>query len=227
MVPPARAEDVALPARREWARRTPPQPTVSPPPPPSHEPPLHEPPSVAPAPRALENSADRRARVVAHARSLVGGRFRDSSAFVRQVYVDAGVDVVGWSGRPVVGSPVKAIYLYALAQNGVHYLPRPSPADVVFFHNTRDVNSDGRGNDWLSQVGVVESLAADDTISVVTVHQGRAVRISMNLRQPALKRDWASKRVLNTELRRKKPTDSPRIGTLSGQLFAGFGRLVP
>jgi hypothetical protein len=107
-------------------------------------------------------------------------------------------------------------------------LPRPASADAVFFHNTRDVNSDGRSNDWLSQVGVVESLdAIDDTISVLTVRHGRAVRIAMNLRQPSIQRDRMSKRTLNSELRRRRSTDSPRLGTLSGQLFAGFGRLVP
>lgn len=217
MVPPSRADDGG-PVSRVVSPHTEQSATLNPPAPERTSP-----------ERALttpENVVDRRHRIVEFARSLLGGRFRDSSAFVRQVYGDAGVDAVGGPGRPVVGSPVKAIYLFALARNAVHYLPRPTPADVVFFHNTRDVNSDGRFNDWLSQVGIVESIDSDSTISVVTVVRGRVARISMNLRQPDLRRDVASKRVVNTELRRRKPTDSPRLGTLSGQLFAGFGRLV-
>lgn len=95
----------------------------------------------------------------------------------------------------------------------------PRPGDLVFFRETYDRNRDGRRNDGLTHIGVVERVAPDGTVTFVHRAGGGVKRSKMNLHQPSLRRD-AKGRVLNDYLRRtERRATHPR---LAGELFAGF-----
>jgi hypothetical protein len=99
----------------------------------------------------------------------------------------------------------------------------PAPGDLVFWNDTYDRNRNGRADDRLTHVGVVEYVV-DGT--VVFVHRGgKAVaRGAMNPERPSeAKADGV---VVNSHIRRKSAR-LERVPVLAGALFAGYGRLDP
>lgn len=111
---------------------------------------------------------------------------------------------------------VAAIYRKARSLGSLH--ARPRPGDLVFFRETYDRNRDGRRNDGLTHIGVVERVERDGTVTFVHRAGGGVKRAKLHLRKPALRRD-AKGRVLNDYLRRSEKTVRPR---LAGELLAGF-----
>ncbi|OJT19637.1 hypothetical protein BO221_35330 [Archangium sp. Cb G35] len=111
---------------------------------------------------------------------------------------------------------VAAIYRKARSLGSLHKTPRPG--DLVFFRETYDRNRDGRRNDGLTHIGVVERVDRDGTVTFVHRAGGGVKRAKLHLRQPALRRD-AKGRVLNDYLRRPEKATYPR---LAGELLAGF-----
>ncbi len=111
---------------------------------------------------------------------------------------------------------VAAIYRKARSLDSLHSKPRPG--DLVFFRETYDRNRDGRRNDGLTHIGVVERVERDGTVTFVHRAGGGVKRSKLHLHQPALRRD-AKGRVLNDYLRRTEKTSHPR---LAGELLAGF-----
>lgn len=111
---------------------------------------------------------------------------------------------------------VAAIYRKARILDALHAEPRPG--DLVFFRETYDRNRDGRRNDGLTHIGVVERVDRDGTVTFVHRAGGGVKRSKLNLHQPSLRRD-AKGRVLNDYLRRPERATHPR---LAGELFAGF-----
>src|SRR6266542_2553732 len=99
----------------------------------------------------------------------------------------------------------------------------PSPGDLVFFDDTYDRNRNGRADDRLTHVGIVEYVV-DGT--VVFVHRGgRAVALgALDPRRPA--EASADGRVLNSPLR-AKGARAAGVPVLAGALFAGYGRIDP
>jgi hypothetical protein len=207
-------------------------------------PPLAEPdpPRARPATAALaswlrhgEAPAMRRARLAAFAASLVGLRrvvvngrryAANCSDFVRAVYSIEGVDLYHWPGRPRGAGGVRSLYALAKAAGGLHFRRRPEPADLVFFHHTYDFNRNGRIDDFLSHVGIVEKVDGDGTVHYVDRSSGRVRRGRLNLIRPYLWRDPQSLKRLNSPLRRRHHADPPGTRYLSGELHAGFGTLV-
>ncbi len=94
----------------------------------------------------------------------------------------------------------------------------PQRGDLVFFHDTYDRNRDGKRNDGLTHIGVVERVEPDGTVTFVHRAGGGIKRSRLHLYQPSLRRD-ARGRVLNDYLRRSEKTVRPR---LAGELLAGF-----
>lgn len=88
----------------------------------------------------------------------------------------------------------------------------PSPGDIAFFDNTYDRDANGRLDDDLSHVAVVESVDRAGTITLVHVGSKGVVRFRMNLRNDHL----------NDPLRAKKPNDPPATKYLANQLWRGF-----
>ena len=137
----------------------------------------------------------------------------DCSGFVRLVYASEGIDL---SRLPARSSIVQAMYIRA-RENGALRDGSPRPGDLVFFRNTYDRNRDGRRNDGLTHVGIVESV--DDEGTVTFVHRGGSgiVRAHLNLDSPRTFRDGDE--TLNDVLRRKSRLSR---AYLAGELFAGY-----
>jgi peptidoglycan DL-endopeptidase CwlO len=172
-----------------------------------------------------------RETVVSAARGLVGsqqvrlaGRTwpSDCTGFAEAVYAQAGVSL---RGAGVVGdNGVTAIYRYVQARGRVYTSGQPRPGDLVFFQETYDQNRDGRRNDGLTHVGLVDEVEADGTVVVIHRVSRGVVRYRMNLEKPHLRRDPRTGEVLNDMIR------APGVGNppvLTGQLFAAYGTVLP
>ncbi len=152
--------------------------------------------------------------MVGKSKVVVDGRtYRsDCSGLVEAAYARA--------GRTLAGSSAD---MYALAREmGVlHKKKIPAPGDVAFFDDTYDRNGNGRRDDELSHVAVVESVDADGTITLVHRGSSGIVRIRMNLKDPHVGRTEDGV-VLNDGLRSGKQDGGPR---LTGELWRAFGSL--
>ncbi|WP_163988776.1 CHAP domain-containing protein [Pyxidicoccus caerfyrddinensis] len=186
-------------------------------------------PAVTPA-RATE-SATPRETVLATARALVGksqvvlnGRKypADCTGLIEGVYAQAGVNFRGTLKPGDNG--VTALYRHARARGRVYTEGRPVPGDLVFFRETYDQNRDGRRNDGLTHVGIVDAVDTDGTVTVIHRVRRGVVRYQMNLARPHLPRNPKTGEVLNDYLRHPGPNREP---VLTGQLFASFGSVLP
>jgi cell wall-associated NlpC family hydrolase len=184
--------------------------------------------TVAPRPTP---SAGARETVLATARALVGkpqvalnGRKypADCTGLIEGVYAQAGVTFRGTLKPGDNG--VTALYRQARARGRVYTEGRPVPGDLVFFRETYDQNRDGRRNDGLTHVGIVDDVGADGTVTVIHRVRRGVVRYRMNLARPHLPRDPKTGQVLNDLLRHAGPHREP---VLTGQLFAAFGSVLP
>ncbi len=137
----------------------------------------------------------------------------DCSGMVEAAYARAGTTLSGSS---------KDLYELASDRGLLHSHKLPQVGDVAFFDDTYDRNGNGRRDDELTHVAVVESVGADGTI--VMVHKGSSgvTRINMNLKRPDDRRDEAGNS-LNDYLRARSRRDSGP--TLTGQLWRAFGSL--
>jgi hypothetical protein len=177
--------------------------------------------------RAMESVPSSTAeRIVQQAVELVGARDlrrwdtrvpNDCSGFVRVAYGKAGIDLV--RGGFIDGeNAVSAIYRLATRQGAVHQ-QRPRPGDLVFFRETYDRNRDGRRNDGMTHIGVVERVEPDGTVTFI--HRGGqgVARSRMNLEHPTTFREGREGPVLNDFIR---PRSKRERAWLAGELFAGF-----
>jgi len=139
----------------------------------------------------------------------------DCSGLANLAYRKRGLNLLPERTLPGEGG-VKAIYRKARSLGALR--SRPRPGDLVFFRDTYDRNRDGRRNDGLTHIGVVERVESDGTVTFVHRAGGGVKRSKLNLHQPALRRD-AKGRVLNDYLRR--PEKAVRL-RLAGELLAGF-----
>ncbi|HET9450511.1 MAG TPA: CHAP domain-containing protein, partial [Aggregicoccus sp.] len=172
-----------------------------------------------------------RARVVAAAASAVGkpqvvlGGKRwpaDCTGLVEGAYAVAGQRLRGSAQAGDNG--VTAMYRHAQTNGRVFTGGRPLPGDLVFFRETYDQNRDGRRNDGLTHVALVESVDAAGTVTIIH-HVSRGVmRYRMNLARPGLQKDPRTGAVLNDRLR---VPGRGRPQVLTGQLFAAYATLLP
>lgn len=105
----------------------------------------------------------------------------DCTGLARAVYEPAGVDLMS-DGKPG-DNGVTAMHRTAKRVGALH-TRTPAPGDLVFFRETYDRNGDGRRNDGLTHVGVVESASRDG--EVVFIHRGAkgVVRARLNTKSP-------------------------------------------
>jgi len=189
--------------------------------------------------RALDES-DLQARLAARAAGLLGQgtapflvageRYNpDCSGFVEAVYAAEGIRLrrILQAAAPRETSAVAAAWA-AAGRWGRRWTDRgewPAPGDLVFFDDTWDRNGNGRRDDPLTHLGVVEWVDAEGTVTFL--HRGgRGVsRGHLDLTWPERARATDG-RELNTPLRvRKGPGDG--APAMAGQLFVGFGRIDP
>jgi len=158
------------------------------------------------------------AREYLGARAIVadGRRFPDDcTGLVRAVFFRHGIDLF----RQAEGdSGVAAIWRYAQRHGSLHR-EKPRPGDIVFFNETYDRNRDGRENDGLTHVGIVDRVDADGTVLVIHRVARGVVTYRMNVER-ARERADARGHVLNDWLRAGKDAK------LAGELFAGYGTLA-
>jgi hypothetical protein len=180
---------------------------------------------------------DLQARLAARAASLVGHatgfraageRFNaDCTGFVEAVYAGEGVPLrpLMRSAAPDEGSGVEAAY-QAFRRYGVVFGGGgewPAPGDVIFFRDTYDRNHNGKADDGLTHLGIVEYVV-DGT--VVFVHRGSkgVARGAMTPGRPGERS--ADGVALNSTIRARNPR-LEGVPALAGALFAGYGRLLP
>jgi hypothetical protein len=180
-----------------------------------------------PAP-ALRGS---REQVLAVARSLVGRRTLavDGRRFAATCngLVEAAYHGTGLSLEEVArpgDNAVTALYRLALARGRLYREGPPRPGDLVFFRDTYDINRDGRSNDGLTHVALVESVDAQGTVTLLHHVQRGVVRTRMTPGRPSLRKDPRTGRVLNHALR---AGGQGRAAALTGELFATYGSLLP
>lgn len=185
---------------------------------------------VQPAPRPGVKK-DAREAALATARSLVGkpqvkvaGRAypADCTGLVEAAYAQAGISLRGASKSGDNG--VTALYRYAQTHGRVYSRGTPVPGDLVFFRETYDRNRDGRTNDGLTHVGIVDQVSAEGTVTVIHRVNRGVVSYRMNLSQPRVARDPRTKQVLNDTLRGPGPG---KAFALTGQLFVAYGSVLP
>ncbi len=114
----------------------------------------------------------------------------------------------------------RSMFEQAQQRSGI-FVNNPLAGDVVFFDNTYDRNRNGKLDDALSHIAIVQHVDEDQTVHMVHLGGSGIVSLTMNLAHPADHKD-ASGKLLNSYLRvNRKGESSPR---LTGQLFRGFGR---
>jgi hypothetical protein len=174
--------------------------------------------------------AARAASLVGHTRAfrVAGERFNpDCTGFIQAVYEAEGIPLRALMRRvaPAERSGVVSAFRTVQEQGTIFGGGGewPAPGDLVFWRDTYDRNRNGRADDGLTHVGIVEYVA-DGT--VVFVHRGGkgVARGAMNPERPAERR--ANGYVVNSPIRARNPR-LPGVPVLAGALFAGYGRLDP
>ncbi|MFP2928509.1 CHAP domain-containing protein [Pyxidicoccus sp. 3LG] len=168
-------------------------------------------------PTELARSIVTRSAQLVGARKLGGGVPNDCSGFVRLAYLAAGIDLVA-HGFLAGENAVSAIFRRALDVGVVHH-QSPRPGDLVFFRETYDRNRDGRRNDGMTHIGVVEGVDAEGTVTFI--HRGGkgVARGRLNLSAPTRHQLGQGGPVLNDFIR---PAAKGSRAYLAGELFAAF-----
>lgn len=146
----------------------------------------------------------------------------DCTGLVRLAYTSAGIDLMAGPGRKGENG---VMHIYRAARRtGALHRQKPRPGDLVFFRETYDRDADGRRDDGLTHVGVVERVEPNGLVTFV--HRGGKgiARSRMYLRQPRTHREQGSREVLNDYLRR---ASRQHRAYLTGELFAGFASPEP
>jgi hypothetical protein len=176
----------------------------------------------------------RRTAIVRTATQLIGARTidvngrriaYDCAGVTRAIYLKHGIDL--YQGQP--GAPhangVRIIHAHIRQQGMFHQGPVVHPGDLVFFDNTWDFNRDGKVNDPLTHVGIVERQEPDGTVVFISRVAGAVEWYHMNLALPHVHKT-ADGRILNDYLRRQDTLDPAETAYLTGELFSQFATRV-
>lgn len=180
--------------------------------------------------RSVEVAPSRNA-IVRTAARLVGARTIESSGrriaydcagVTRAIFLEHGIDLYDSGTHDPKANGVRLIFAHVRQHGTLHQGPVVHPGDLVFFDNTWDFNGDGKLNDPLTHIGVVERVDPDGTVVFISRVADAIERYRMNLALPHVHKT-ADGRVLNDYMRRKLPTDPDDMGHLTGELFAFYG----
>ena len=175
-----------------------------------------------------------RLAIVESAARLVGARTissqgkriaYDCAGVTRAIFLEHGIDLYRGALTDPKGNGVRLIHNHVRQHGSLLRGSNVSPGDLVFFDNTWDFNGDGKLNDPLTHVGVVERLEPDGTVIFISRVANAIERYHMNLDQPHIHKT-AQGRVLNDYIRRKHPTDPDSVARLTGELFSVYGNLL-
>lgn len=143
------------------------------------------------------------------------GASADAADYIWSVYALNGVEFSGDARRSV-----PALFRSCKERGKIHHASLPGVGDIVFFHNTADLNGDGRNNDWYTHAAIVESHIGDGRVELLGYEDGEIRRFTMNLNQPDAAQDRRGN-TSNSQLRAPSDEDPPFTQYLAGQLFAG------
>jgi hypothetical protein len=183
--------------------------------------------------RSVEPAPSRNA-IVQTAAKLVGAKTIESNGrriaydcagVTRAVFLRHGIDLYGSSESDHEVNGVRLIHAHIQQQGTFHQGPVAHPGDLVFFNDTWDYNGDGKVNDPLTHIGIVERQEPDGTVLFISRVAGAVERYHMNLGLPHVHKT-ADGRILNDYLRRKDVIDPTNTGYLTGELFAQFATRV-
>lgn len=175
-----------------------------------------------------------RTGIVRTATKLLGARLIESNGrrvaydcagVTRAIYLEHGIDLYHSSTTDRRANGVRLIYNHLRQHGQLHQGPTVQPGDLVFFDNTWDFNGDGRLNDPLTHVGVVERIESDGTVVFISRVAEAVERYRMNLALPHVHKT-ADGRTLNDYIRRKRQTDPEEMGHLAGELFTFYGTRI-
>jgi hypothetical protein len=108
----------------------------------------------------------------------------DCAGVTRAVFLAHGIDLyAGEPGEPDANG-VRIIHAHIQQQGTFHPGPVAHPGDLVFFNNTWDFNRDGKVNDPLTHVGIVERREPNGTIIFISRVADAIERYHMNLSLP-------------------------------------------
>lgn len=190
-------------------------------------------PEVRPCCRTAERVPSQSA-IVRTAAKLVGAKTIESNGrrvsydcagVTRAIFLKHGIDLYDSSTSDPEANGVRLIHAHIRQQGTFHQGPVVHPGDLVFFDNTWDFNGDGKVNDPLTHVGVVERQEPDGTVIFISRVAGAIDRYHMNLALPHVHKTAAG-RILNDYLRRKDVNDPANTRRLTGELFAQFATRV-
>ena len=190
-------------------------------------------PEARPCCRSVELAPSRTA-IVRTAATLVGAKTIESkgrhiaydcAGVTRAIFLKHGIDLYDSSANDPEANGVRLIHAHIRQQGTFHQGPIVHPGDLVFFDNTWDFNGDGKVNDPLTHVGIVERQEPDGTVVFISRVAGAVERYHMNLALPHVYKT-ADGRILNDYLRRKDVIDPANTGYLTGELFAVFGTRI-
>lgn len=183
------------------------------------------------SPTVLTRDAGARERVVAAARNLLGKKQMrvkgEKFANACNGLIDAAFHAADLELSPAYepgDNSVTALFRYARIHGRVFERGTPRAGDLVFFRETYDQNKDGRRNDGLTHVGLVDEVEDDGTVTVIHRVRRGVVRYRMNLLHPGVRKDPRTGKVLNDYLR---PPGRTAGQVLTGQLFVAYGSLLP
>ncbi len=175
-------------------------------------------------------SVAKRARSMLKApRFLVGKtRYRrDCSGFVLAVFASEKIPIENLMGMNRRRSSVAELYSLAKRKGLVHRQKVPAIGDLVFFDDTYDRNRDGRSNDPLTHVGIVERVDPDGTVTFVHRVRRGVLRYRLNRFRPHIRRDPETRKVLNHYLKIGRSGKGAKAGQrLTGELFHAFATIV-
>ena len=190
-------------------------------------------PEARPCCRFVERAPSRSA-IVRTAAKLVGAKTLESNGrriaydcagVTRAIFLKHGIDLYDGGASNPEANGVRLIHAHIRQQGTFHQGPVVHPGDLVFFDNTWDYNGDGKVNDPLTHVGIVERQEPDGTVIFISRVAGAIERYRMNLGLPHV-HETADGRILNDYLRRKDVIDPANTGYLTGELFAQFATRV-
>ncbi len=185
-------------------------------------------------PASGSNIFDLRLALASNARSMLhhpnyrinGHRFRkDCSGFVLATLSRDGIDIRPLLSHGGAVNGVAAIYRSLSMRGLVHHHKVPAIGDLVFFSNTFDRNGDGRNNDRLTHIGIVERVDPDGTVTFIHHVRRGILRYKMNLFTPHARRQPGTGKVLNHYLR-VGSGDPAHSARLTGELFHAFATII-
>lgn len=185
-------------------------------------------------PDSFRTSLPSRLAIVESAARLVGARTitsqgkriaYDCAGVTRAIFLEHGIDLYRGDFNNSKENGVRLIHNHVRQHGILHRGTNVNPGDLVFFDNTWDFNGDGKLNDPLTHVGVVERVEQDGTVIFISRVANAVERYRMNLDRPHVHKT-AQGRGLNDYIRRKHPADPDHTARLTGELFSFYGNLL-